>query len=87
MSLGSSGSSEARFSFLSLCHDDDEDGDEDLSRLSTTLSDLLNPVAPVQQQEWTLEEEREETGLTAAFFFLATYSQKAIGYYKLKVVR
>jgi hypothetical protein len=57
LSLGSSVSSEARFSFLSLCHDDDdddEDGDEDLSRLSTTLSDLLNPVAPVQQQEWTL---------------------------------
>ncbi len=69
--LGSSGSSEARFSFLSLCHDDGEDGDEDLSRFSTTLSDLVNPVAPVQQQqEWTLEKEREEErGLRAAFFF------------------
>jgi hypothetical protein len=44
----------------------------------------------VQQQEWTLEKEREEErGLRAAFFFSGYIhiAKKAIGYYKLKVVR
>jgi hypothetical protein len=72
-----------------LCHDDDEDGDEDLSRLSTTLSDLVNPVAAVQQQEWTLEKERErkKEDSEQPFFFWLLIAKKPIGYYKLKVVR